>query len=123
MVLCIVLVQLPLKALFAALMSKGLGHTAFEGAVACDALCNLGLVAMACLLLPVVLLALLMLTALAGCLPCNNSAVGDDKHLGFECTALACLRSIYAGRFKDSSDLMRSLLSLNRPHGVIFCTA
>ena len=73
--LCIVVVQLPLKVLFLALMSSGLGHTAFVGVIviclflvgACSAFCSLGLVAIACLLLLVVLLALLMLLGLTGC--------------------------------------------------------
>ena len=74
-VLCIVLVWLPLGVSSLALMSSGLGHTAFVGVIviclclagACSAFCSLGLVAMACLLLLVVLLALLMLTGLRGC--------------------------------------------------------
>ena len=73
--LCIVLVWLPLGALSLALMSSGLGHTAFVGVIviclclagACGAFCSLGLVAMACLWLLVVLLALLMLAELIGC--------------------------------------------------------
>ena len=73
--LCIVLVWLPLGVSSLALMSSGLGHTAFAGVIviclclagACSAFCSLGLVAMACLLLLVVLLALLMLTGLRGC--------------------------------------------------------
>ena len=74
-VLCIVLVWLPLGVSSLALVSSGLGHTAFVGVIviclclagACSAFCSLGLVAMACLLLLVVLLALLMLTGLRGC--------------------------------------------------------
>ena len=66
MLLCIVLVRLPLGVLFLALMSSGLGHIAFVGVIviclflvgACSAFCNLGMVAIACLLLLVVLLAL-----------------------------------------------------------------
>ena len=56
-------------------MSSGLGHTAFVAVIviclflvgACSAFCSLGLDAMACLLLLVVLLALLMLTGLTEC--------------------------------------------------------
>ena len=64
MLLCIVLVKLPFGALFLALMSSGLGHIAFIGVTvlllvgACSAFCSLGLVALACLSLLVVLLAL-----------------------------------------------------------------
>ena len=75
MLLCIVLVRLPLEVLFLALMNSGLGHTAFVGVIviclflagACSAFCSLGLVAITCLLLLVVWLALLMLIGLTGC--------------------------------------------------------
>ena len=118
--LCIVLLWLPLGVLSLALMSSGLGHTAFVGVIviclclagACGAFCSLGLVAMACLLLLVVLLALLMLTELRGCaLSCNAGARGDERHLIFACTALASLRSRYAGLFTSSTDTMRSFFA------------
>ncbi len=114
MLLCIVLVQLPLRVLFPALMSSGVGHTALAGVIAvclflvgaCGAFCSLGLVAMACLLLQVVLLALLMLIGLT-----RRAAVGDERHLVSECNALAPLRSWYAGLFMGSTDTMRSLFA------------
>lgn len=43
------------------------------------------------------------------CLGCNTGAVGIDKHLVFECVALASLRSQYAGLFTYSADTMRSV--------------
>ena len=45
------------------------------------------------------------------CLACNSGAVGNEKHLVFECTALASLRSRYAGLFTGSTDTMRSFLA------------
>ena len=65
--------EAPTRVLFLALINSGLGHTAFVGVIviwlflagACSAFCNLGLVAIACLLLLVVVL--LMLIGLTGC--------------------------------------------------------
>ena len=45
------------------------------------------------------------------CLSCNAGALGDEKHLIFECTALASLRSRYAGLFTSSTDTMRSFFA------------
>ena len=42
------------------------------------------------------------------CVSCNSGAVGDEKHLVFECAALASLRSRYASLFTSSKDTMRS---------------
>ena len=42
------------------------------------------------------------------CLSCNAGALGDERHLIFECTALASLRSRYADLFTSSIDTMRS---------------
>ncbi len=46
------------------------------------------------------------------CLACNSGAVGDERHLIFECTALASLRLQYASLFTNTTH-----------HEVIFCTA
>ena len=45
------------------------------------------------------------------CLACNSGAVGDEKHLVFECAALASLRSRYASMFTGSTDTMRSFFA------------
>jgi len=45
------------------------------------------------------------------CLACNSGAVGDEKHLVLECTALASLRSRYASLFTGSTDAMRSFFA------------
>ena len=45
------------------------------------------------------------------CLSCNAGALGDERHLMFECTALASLRSRYAGLFTSSTDTMRSFFA------------
>ncbi|DBA73557.1 TPA: hypothetical protein ACH3X2_009800 [Trebouxia sp. C0005] len=44
------------------------------------------------------------------CLACNSGAVGDERHLIFECTALASLR-LYASLFTGSTDTMRSFFA------------
>ena len=71
-------------------MDSGLHHTAFLDDIvicllilvgACSAFCGLHLVAIACLLLLVVLLALFILTMLAGCACGALSTVGHDRHL------------------------------------------
>ncbi|DBA79585.1 TPA: hypothetical protein ACH3X1_008274 [Trebouxia sp. C0004] len=101
-------------------MSSGLGHTAFVGVIviclflvgACSAFCSLGLVAIACLQLLVVLLALLTFPrARRLCLACNSGAVGDEMHLVLECNALASLRSRYVSLFTGSTDTMRSFFA------------
>ena len=43
------------------------------------------------------------------CLSCNSGAVRDERHLVFECAALASVRSKYAGLLTGSSNTMRSL--------------
>ena len=120
--LCIVLVWLPLGVLFLALISStsGSGHTAFIGVIviclflagACGIFCSLGLGAMACLLLLVVLLVQLMLTRLRGC-ACFATVVlwGDETHLIFDCVALAPLRSQHTGLFTGGTDTMRSFFA------------
>ncbi len=45
------------------------------------------------------------------CLACNSGAVGDERHLVFECTALASLRSRYAYLFTGATDTMRSFFA------------
>ena len=45
------------------------------------------------------------------CLFCNAGALGDERHLIFECTALASLRSRYADLFTSSTDTMRSFFA------------
>ena len=59
---------------------------------------------MACLLL-----VRFLLTGLTECsLFCHCGAVGDERHLVFECAALASLQSTYAGLLIGSSDVLRS---------------
>ena len=41
------------------------------------------------------------------CLSCNSGALGDERHLIFECAALASWRSRYADLFTGSTDTMR----------------
>ena len=111
-------VWLPLGVSFLAPMSSGLGHTAIVGvtviclylAGACGAFWSLGLVAMACLMLLVVLLALqlAMLTGLRGC---ACLAVGDKRHLIFECAALGSFMSWYADLATGSTDTMKSFFA------------
>ena len=79
---------------------------------ACSALCSLGLVAIACPLLLVVLLVLLMLLGLTGCAwLANSGAVVHEVHLVLECTAHAALQSRYASLFTSSTDSMMSFLA------------
>ena len=42
------------------------------------------------------------------CLACNSGAIGDEKHMIFECTALAPLRQKHADLFAPATDLFRS---------------
>ena len=53
------------------------------------------------------------------CLSCNIGALGDERHLIFECTALASLRSRYAGLFTSSIDTMRSFFAQPDRMGVL----
>ena len=59
------------------------------------------------------------------CLSCNNGALGDERHLIFECAALAFLRSRYADLFTGSTDTMRSFFAqpdhMRVVHYVIDC--
>ena len=51
------------------------------------------------------------------CLFCNSGALGDERHLIFECAALTSLWSRYANLFTGSTDTTRSLFLLSEnPH-------
>ena len=41
------------------------------------------------------------------CLACSSAAIGDEKHVIFECTALAPLRQQHADLFTPRTDTMR----------------
>ena len=45
------------------------------------------------------------------CSFCNSGALGDERHLIFDCAALAFLRSRYADLFPDSTQTMRSFFT------------
>ena len=45
------------------------------------------------------------------CLACNSGAVGDEKHMIFECAAIAPLRQQHADLFTPRNDTMRSFLA------------
>ena len=45
------------------------------------------------------------------CLSCNSGALGGERHLVFECTALASLRSRYEDFITSCTDTMRSFLA------------
>ena len=45
------------------------------------------------------------------CLACNSGAIGDEKHMIFECTALAPLRQKHADLFAPATDTMRSFFA------------
>ena len=45
------------------------------------------------------------------CLACNSGAVCDEKHMIFECTALAPLRQQHADLFTPRTVTMRSAIS------------
>jgi len=87
----------PTPVLFPVLMSSGLGHTAFVGAIV-TCLFLVGRMQrflqyrLGCHGLPIAA-GCLAGTAHVGradrvCLACNSGPVGDEKHLVFECTAL-----------------------------------
>ena len=52
------------------------------------------------------------------CLACNSGAIGDEKHLIFECTALAPLRQQHANRFTPRTDTMHSFFAQQDHLGV-----
>ena len=45
------------------------------------------------------------------CLFCDSAAVGDERHLVFDCVALAPLRSQHTGLFTGGTDTMRSFFA------------
>ena len=45
------------------------------------------------------------------CLACNSGAIGNERHMIFECTSLAPVRQQHADLFTPHTDTMRSLLS------------
>ena len=61
---------------------------------------------------------LLLLLLQRVCLSGNAGALGDERHLIFECTALASLRSRYADLFTSSTDTMRSFFAQPDQMGV-----
>jgi hypothetical protein len=53
------------------------------------------------------------------CLACNSGAIGDEKHLIFECTALAPVRQQHADLFTPRTDTMRSFFAQQDHLGVL----
>ena len=53
------------------------------------------------------------------CLACNRGAIGDEKHMIFECTALAPLRQKHAYLFTPATDTMRSFFAQPDHLGVL----
>ena len=53
------------------------------------------------------------------CLACNSGGVGDEKHMNFECTALAPLRQQHADLFTPRTDTMRSFFAQQNHLGVL----
>ena len=53
------------------------------------------------------------------CLACNSRAVGDEKHMTFECAALSFLRQRHAGLFTPRTDTMRSFFAEQDHLGVL----
>ena len=117
--------------LFHAHTSSGLSLIAYvEGTVgflfregACSDFCSLGWAVMACQLLLAVWLVPAMYTyvdrANRVCLACKSGAIGDEKHMIFECTALAPLRQQHADLFTPRTDTMRSFFAQQNHLGVI----
>ena len=109
--------QPPLRVLFLAHTSSGLSLIAHVGGIvsflflggACGIFCSLGWAVMTCRFAT---------GRLAGaghvgradrvCLACNGGGVGDEKHMIFECTALAPLRQLHADLFTPRTGTMRS---------------
>ena len=52
-------------------------------------------------------------------LACNSGAIGDEKHMVFECTALAPLRQQYADLFTPRTETMRSFFAQQDHLGVL----
>ena len=53
------------------------------------------------------------------CLACNSGAIGDEKHMIFECTALIPLRQKHADLFTPATDTMRSFFAQPDHLGVL----
>ena len=53
------------------------------------------------------------------CLACNSGGVGDEKHMIFECAALAPLRQQYADLFTPRTGTMRSFFAQQNHLGVL----
>ena len=53
------------------------------------------------------------------CLACKSGGVGDEKHMIFECTALAPLRQQHADLFTPRTDTMRSFFAQQNHLGVL----
>ena len=53
------------------------------------------------------------------CLACNSSAIGDEMHMVYECTALAPLRQQHADLFMPCTDTMRSFFAKQDHLGVL----
>ena len=50
---------------------------------------------------------------------CHSGDVGDEKHMIFECTALAPLRQQHADLFTPRTDTMRSFFAQQNQLGVL----
>ena len=53
------------------------------------------------------------------CLACNSGAVGDEKHMIFECAAIAPLRQQHVDLFTPRTDTMRSFFAQQDHLGVL----
>ena len=53
------------------------------------------------------------------CLACNSGAVGDERHMTFDCTALTFLRQRHAHLFMPSTITMRSFFAQQDHLGVL----
>ena len=124
MLLCIVLVQPPPKVLFHAHTSSALSLIAHVGGIvsflylggACSGFCSSGWAVMACRLL---LAVGRVDRANRVCLACNSGAIGDEKHMIFECAALAPLRQQHTDLFTPRTNTMRSFFAQQDHLGVL----
>ena len=53
------------------------------------------------------------------CLACKSGAIGDEKHMIFECAAMALLRQQHADLFTPQTDAMRSFFAQQDHLGVL----
>ena len=84
--------------------------------------CRLLLAVCKILLLLLLWLVLAMWTGLTGfvCkLACNSGAIGDEKHMIFECAAIAPLWQQHADLFTPRTDTMRSFFAQQDHLGVL----